>query len=99
MADVVVSMDEMKKRYAKFSDLNPSKQAFVDTRLPEHERDIFNVIGEGVTEDPELKPAISAVCCSSSLSSVACGAASRTGCASARLNGAATDNGAARGGS
>ncbi|MAM69023.1 MAG: cupin domain-containing protein [Pseudomonadota bacterium] len=61
MADVVVSMDEMKKRYAKFSDLNPSKQAFVDTRLPEHERDIFNVIGEGVTEDPELKPAISAV--------------------------------------
>tara|TARA_Y100001934_G_scaffold275583_1_gene370347 strand:- start:797 stop:1303 length:507 start_codon:yes stop_codon:yes gene_type:complete len=54
-------MDEMKKRYAKFSDLNPSKQAFVDTRLPEHERDIFNVIGEGVTEDPELKPAISAV--------------------------------------
>lgn len=61
MADVVVSMDEMKKRYAKFSDLTPSKQAFVDTRLPEHERDIFNVIGEGVTEDPELKPAISAV--------------------------------------
>ena len=61
MADVVVSMDEMKKRYAKFSDLNPSKQAFVDTRLPEHERDIFNVIGEGVTEDPDLKPAISAV--------------------------------------
>ncbi len=61
MADVVVSMDEMKKRYAKFSDLNPSKQAFVDTRLPEHERDIFNVIGEGVTEDPELKPAINAV--------------------------------------
>ena len=61
MADVVVSMDEMKKRYAKFSDLNPSKQAFVDTRLPEHERDIFNVIGEGVTEDTELKPAISAV--------------------------------------
>ena len=61
MADVVISMDEMKKRYAKFSDLNPSKQAFVDTRLPEHERDIFNVIGEGVTEDPELKPAISAV--------------------------------------
>ena len=61
MADVVVSMDEMKKRYAKFSDLNPSKQAFVDTRLPEHKRDIFNVIGEGVTEDPELKPAICAV--------------------------------------
>ena len=61
MADVVVSMDEMKKRYAKFSDLKPSKQAFVDTRLPEHKRDIFNVIGEGVTEDPDLKPAIGVV--------------------------------------
>ena len=61
MADVVVSMDEMKNRYAKFGDLKPSKQAFVDTRLPEHERDIFNVIGDGVTEDPDLKPAINAV--------------------------------------
>ena len=61
MADVVISMDEMKKRCAKFSDLKPSKQAFVDTRLPEHKRDIFNVIGEGVTEDPDLKPAIGVV--------------------------------------
>ena len=61
MAEVVVSIEQMRKRYAKFSGLVPSKQAFIDTRLPEHERDIFNVIGAGVTEDPNLKPAISAV--------------------------------------
>lgn len=61
MADVVVSMDEMRQRYARFSDLTPSKQAFIDTRIPEHKRDIFNVIGAGVTEDSNLKPAIAAV--------------------------------------
>lgn len=58
MAKVQVSMDEMTARVAKFDDLRPSKQAFVDTRLPEHERDIYNVIGKGVTEDADLAPAI-----------------------------------------
>jgi mannose-6-phosphate isomerase-like protein (cupin superfamily) len=53
-----VSMDEMQKRVARFTDLRPSRQAFVDSRLPEHEREIFNVIGRGVTEDPNLHPAI-----------------------------------------
>ena len=47
-------------RVARFDELRPSKQAFVDTRIPEHVRDIYNVIGRGVTEDPELRPAISA---------------------------------------
>jgi len=58
--NVKVSMDDMRQRFAKFSDLQPSKQAFVDTRIPEHARDIFNVIGKGVTEDPDLAPAIGA---------------------------------------
>ena len=49
---------EMKGRVARFDELRPSKQAFVDTRIPEHVRDIYNVIGRGVTEDPELRPAI-----------------------------------------
>ncbi len=61
MANVQVSREDMIARFAKFGELTPSKQAFVDTRLPEHTRDIFNVIGMGVTEDPELKPAITAV--------------------------------------
>lgn len=43
---------------ARFEKLTPSKQAFIDTRIPEHERDIFNVIGRGVTEDAALAPAI-----------------------------------------
>ena len=58
MSEKQVSMDEMLDRTARFKELTPSKQAFVDTRLPEHIRDIYNVIGKGVTEDPDLKPAI-----------------------------------------
>lgn len=50
--------DDMAKRIARFDELKASPQAFVDTRLPGHERDIYNVIGAGVSEDPALKPAI-----------------------------------------
>ncbi len=58
MANKQVTRDEMLSRTARFKGLRASKQAFVDTRLPEHARDIFNVIGAGVTEDPDLAPAI-----------------------------------------
>ncbi len=58
---VQVSAEQMQERVARFKGLRPSKQAFVDTRIPEHVRDIYNVIGKGVTEDPDLKPAITAV--------------------------------------
>ena len=61
MTDVQVGMDEMLERVARFGELRPSRQAFVDTRIPEHVRDIYNVIGRGVTEDPDLEPAITAV--------------------------------------
>lgn len=61
MQSVTVTMEKMLERVAKFKDLKPSKQAFVDTRLPEHVRDIFNVIGPGVTEDASLRPAITDV--------------------------------------
>jgi quercetin dioxygenase-like cupin family protein len=50
---------EMEARVARFDRLKPSKRAFVDTRIPEYHRDIYNVIGRGVTEDPDLAPAIS----------------------------------------
>ena len=49
---------DMSKRVARFETLKPSLQAFIDTRLPEHRREIFNVIGRGVTEDASLQPAI-----------------------------------------
>ncbi len=61
MATRIVSMEEMLDRTAKFQELRPSKMAFVDTKIPGHERDIFNVIGGGVTEDASLRPAITAV--------------------------------------
>ena len=56
-----VTMQAMLARTARFAQLEPSKEAFVDTRIPEYERDIYNVIGEGVTEDAKLGVAIAAV--------------------------------------
>lgn len=50
--------DMLARRVARFSDMKPSPQGFVDTRIPEHFRDTFNVIGAGVTEDSSLKPGI-----------------------------------------
>jgi mannose-6-phosphate isomerase-like protein (cupin superfamily) len=58
MAWKQVSPAEMAKRVARMKELKSSSQAFVDTRIPGHEREIFNVIGSGVTEDPTAMPAI-----------------------------------------
>ena len=60
MANKQATVDEMLARTARFKELKSSKQAFIDTRIPGHERDIFNVIGTGVTEDADLPPAITA---------------------------------------
>ena len=61
MTDVYVSMEEMLGRVARFDALESSPRAFVDSLIPGHERDIYNVIGRGVTEDTDLSPAITAV--------------------------------------
>ena len=53
-----MSLQEMSARIARFADLRPNPQMFVDTRLPEHERELFSVIGPGVSEDRETRPAI-----------------------------------------
>lgn len=53
-----VTREQMLGRVARFDTLKASPQAFLDTRIPGHERDIYNVIGRGVTEDPALRPAI-----------------------------------------
>ncbi len=58
MDKVQISMSDMLSRVARFKELEVSAQAFVDTRIPEYERDIYNVIGRGVTEDTNLAPAI-----------------------------------------
>ncbi|MEK9678309.1 MAG: hypothetical protein VW169_07970 [Rhodospirillaceae bacterium] len=49
---------DMEDRIARFKDLKYSKTGYLDTRIPEHERHTYNVIGRGVTEDPNLAPAI-----------------------------------------
>jgi quercetin dioxygenase-like cupin family protein len=58
MASKEISRQEMLKRVARFKDLEPSEYAFLDSKIPGHERLIYNVIGSGVTEDASLKPAI-----------------------------------------
>jgi quercetin dioxygenase-like cupin family protein len=58
MAAIKISREEMLSRVARFDALKASPQAFLDTRIPGHERDIYNVIGPGVTENPALRPAI-----------------------------------------
>ena len=52
---------DMEKRIARFGRMKPNKMAFLDTRLPDHFRDIFNVIGAGVSENVDTMPAISSV--------------------------------------
>lgn len=48
----------MQKRIARFGELVPIPRGFLDTAIPGHARDVFNVIGHGVTEDDSVAPAI-----------------------------------------
>lgn len=70
VSDLNVTEEEMLKRVARFKSLKSTAKSFIDTRIPGHEREIFNIIGSGVVEDPEAKPPIepqdfhlSIVCC------------------------------------
>lgn len=58
MQTVQMSKSEMLKRVARRDELQPSKVAFIDTVLPGYERETFNVIGLGVTENPDVRAAI-----------------------------------------
>jgi quercetin dioxygenase-like cupin family protein len=59
MADFEITEDEMlKTRVARFEEVKPFPRAFLDTVVPEFKRDIFSIIGAGVLEDTEMKPAI-----------------------------------------
>ncbi|MBT3989886.1 MAG: cupin domain-containing protein [Rhodospirillaceae bacterium] len=55
---MTISPDDIAKRTARFKELNYSEQGYLDTRIPAHKRNTYNVIGRGVTEDDNLKPAI-----------------------------------------
>ena len=56
-----VSREEMLQRVAKFDSLQSSSRPLVDAVLPQFHREIFNIIGSGVTEDPTMKVPITAV--------------------------------------
>lgn len=61
MASRQVSREEMLERVAFFRDLRSSSRPLVDAVLPSYQREIFNVIGGGVTEDPTMQVPIRAV--------------------------------------
>jgi len=61
MASRIVTKEEMLQRVAKFQQLTPSSRPLVDAVLPQFQREIFNVIGGGVTEDASMKVPITAV--------------------------------------
>jgi mannose-6-phosphate isomerase-like protein (cupin superfamily) len=52
---------EMERRIARFKSLQPHPMTFIDQALPEYERDIFNIIGRGVSEEKGASAAITAV--------------------------------------
>ena len=52
-------VDRMEReRIARFSELKTDPRFFLDSMLPGHERLNYNVIGTGVAENPDAKPAI-----------------------------------------
>lgn len=61
-----VSAEKMERDHvARVAAMKGSTLAFLDQRMPEHEREIIDIIGMGVTEnvaDPALAPKISAPC-------------------------------------
>jgi uncharacterized RmlC-like cupin family protein len=61
MASRIVTREEMLQRVAVFKQLTPSPRPLVDAVLPQFNREIFNIIGSGVTEDATMKVPITAV--------------------------------------
>ena len=52
---VTISMEEMiGRRVARFADMKPSRHAYLDSRLPQHQKESFHVIGAGVTEQHDV---------------------------------------------
>jgi len=60
VSNIDFSVSEMESNVARFKNQKSSSKAFIDTRIPGHERDIFSIIGGGVVEDPEMNPPIPA---------------------------------------
>jgi len=46
------------ERIGRYSELKSSAKAFIDALIPGYERDLYNIIGRGVVEDPRMSPPI-----------------------------------------
>lgn len=57
-----ISVEQMETHVARFAELRGSGEAYIDSRLPGHQRKKINLVGMGVVEaadNPELRPNIS----------------------------------------
>ena len=58
---VSISPERMQaERLARFQDLQPNSEAFVDIRIPGNARDVLTVIGRGVSENDDFTVPIEA---------------------------------------
>ena len=55
------TVEEMEKRVARFKKLTPHPTTFLDQAFPENERDVFNIIGRGVSEEKDAAAEITDV--------------------------------------
>ncbi len=53
VTDIDLSVAEMERNVARFKALKSTSKAFIDTFIPGHERDIYQIIGTGPLEDPD----------------------------------------------
>ena len=61
MSELIPSKDEVEEKYvARYDAVKPSPAFFLDTALPEFERQVKNVIGAAGGEDPATRPSITA---------------------------------------
>ena len=58
ITDLDFTVEEMERNVARFRNQKSSAEAFLDARIPGHEREIFSIIGNGVQEDASMKPQI-----------------------------------------
>ena len=55
------TVEEMERRVARFKKLTPHPTTFLDQAFPENERDVFNIIGRGVSEEKDASAEITDV--------------------------------------
>lgn len=55
-----ISREAMERGYVARANAKGSNLAFLDQRLPAYEREIINMVGMGVTENPDLRPHVKA---------------------------------------